>query len=150
MVESDFDTFFRVEALSQVRRATLLLGSVELAHDVVQEAFVRVYRRWVTLDDPGSYLNRTVPNLCRDHFRRQATARRLLPRISAQAFEATDEVDLLDDVLDRLPYNHRAAIVLHFWVGLSHREIADQLDCSPGSVGPWIHRGHRKMRKALA
>ena len=63
--------------------------------------------------------------------------------------DAADEVELLDDLLDRLPYNHRAAIVLHFWAGLSHREIADQLDCSPGSVGPWIQRGLKKMRKSL-
>lgn len=149
VIETDFDTFFRAEARTQVRRAALLLGSVDAAHDVVQEAFVRIYLRWSTLEDPGSYLNRTVLNLCRDHFRHQTTVRRLLPKLNSLVRATDDEIEFLDDLLERLPYNHRAAIVLHFWAGLTHQEIADQFGCSAGSVGPWIARGLTKMRKAL-
>jgi len=61
----EFGTFFDLEAVGQVRRAALLLGSDEHANDVVQEALARVYERWETLDHPGSYLNTTVLNLCR-------------------------------------------------------------------------------------
>jgi hypothetical protein len=48
-----FGDFYRREIDSQVRRAALLLGSEELANDVVHDAFVAVYRRWDSLDEPG-------------------------------------------------------------------------------------------------
>ena len=57
--------------------------------------------------------------------------------------------DMLDDVLARLPFNHRAAVVLRYWGGLTTNEIAKELGCAPGSVGPWIDRALEKMRKEL-
>ncbi len=146
--EAEFDEFFAREALGQVRRATLLLDSVDDANDVVQEALIRVHQRWDELDEPASYLNRTVLNLCRDRFRRQATLRRLLPKLASETV-TTGSYEVLDDVLGELPFNHRAAIVLRFWAGCTTAEIADQLGCPSGSVGPWIDRGLAKMRKAL-
>lgn len=143
-----FEDFFQVEVGGQVKRAALLLGSTEEANDVVQDAFVRVYQRWDEIDDPGPYLNRTVLNLCRDLGRartRRLVIERMLPR---DAVSIRTE-DSLTDVLARLPFNHRAAIVLRFWAGLSTDEIADQLGCKPGSVGPWITRGLRALRKEL-
>ena len=56
----DFDSFYRREFDQQVRRAALIVGSVDLARDVVHDAFVGVYQLWTTLDDVGRYLNRSV------------------------------------------------------------------------------------------
>ncbi|MGH9231621.1 MAG: RNA polymerase sigma factor [Acidimicrobiales bacterium] len=49
-----------------------------------------------------------------------------------------------------MPFNHRAVIVLRFYHDLTEQEIAQLIGCRPGSVGPWIQRGLRKLRKALA
>ena len=59
------------------------------------------------------------------------------------------EAEFLDDVLDELSFNQRAAVVLRYYGGLSTVEIAQALNCAPGSVGPWINRALKKMRKAL-
>lgn len=56
---------------------------------------------------------------------------------------------MLFDVLARLPFNQRAAIVMRYFAGMTEREIADALDTSPGSIGPWIHRALTTMRKEL-
>jgi len=56
---------------------------------------------------------------------------------------------VLFDVLARLPFNQRAAIVMRYFAGMTEREIADALDTSPGSIGPWIHRALTTMRKEL-
>ena len=125
-----------------------MLGDNEQANDVVSEAMAGVYRNWGALDTPGAYLNRAVLNGCRDVGRRRASSRRLLQRMTpVDAPAATN--DVLTDVLAALPFNHRAAVVLRYYAGYTTGEIADALDCAPGSVGPWIERGLAAMRKVL-
>lgn len=143
-----FAAFYRAELEPQVRRAALIVNSAEQAKDIVQDAMVEVYRRWNTLESPGGYLNRAVLNGCRDACRRRLTAARLLHRVAERAprLEATDP---LDDVLDTLPFRHRAAVVLRFYAGLTTAEIAEAIGCAPGSVGPYIDRGLKKMKGAL-
>ncbi|MEO1065045.1 MAG: sigma-70 family RNA polymerase sigma factor [Actinomycetota bacterium] len=143
-----FEELFEREALAQVQRASLLLGSVAEANDVVQEAFARLLERWDDLDAPGPYLNRTVLNLCRDQARHRGRQRRLLGRLAGRP-DRVETAEVLDDVLERLPFNQRAAVVLRFWGGLTTAEIAAELGCAPGSVGPWISRALSTMRKEL-
>lgn len=143
-----FTTFYQSEFMGQVRRAWLVTGSAEVAHDVVHDAMIEVYSRWDSLVSPGAYLNRAVLNGCHQIDRRTVAQRRLLPRlVDRGADSATGEV--LDDVLDELPFNQRAAVVLRYYGGMSTAEIAQALNCAPGSVGPWINRALKKMRKAL-
>lgn len=144
-----FAEFFAREVAGQVRRASLLVGSPELANDLVQEAFVRVYERWDAIDDPGPYLNRVVLNLCRDQARQRPRHLRMLSRLGSTS-QSRESREILTDVLAGLPFNQRAAIVLRFWGGLTTNEIAVELSCSPGSVGPWIQRALDKLRKELA
>ena len=146
--DAAFTEFYDREFDAQVRRAALLVDSVEVADDVVHDAFVAVYRRWGALDSPGGYLGRSVLNGCRDVYRRRDSQRRLLVRLVDRA--SHDEIiDVLDDVLRALPFNQRAAVVLRFYGQLTTDEIASQLGCAPGSVGPWIDRALTKLRKVL-
>jgi RNA polymerase sigma factor (sigma-70 family) len=143
-----FDDFYRRELDGQVRRAALLLGSDAVANDVVHDAFVAVFRRWDSLDEPGPYLNVAVLNGCRGIHRRRSRYDRLVPRLLDRTAASSDG-DELDDVLETLPFHQRAAVVLRFYGGLTTDEIARALECAPGSVGPWIDRALTKMRKAL-
>lgn len=143
-----FGDFYRLELDAQVRRAVLLLGSNDVANDVVHDAFVAVYRRWDTLEDPGPYLHTAVLNGCRGVHRRLSRQRRLLPRLVDRTSPGSVD-DHLDDLLAQLPFNQRAAVVLRYYGGLTTDEIARELGCAPGSVGPWINRALAKLRKAL-
>ena len=49
-----FSGLYEAEFARQVRRAALLTGSVDVAHDVVHDAFVAVYRRWDQIDTPAA------------------------------------------------------------------------------------------------
>lgn len=142
-----FSDFYRAELDGQVRRAALLTGSSELAHDVVHDAFTEVLRRWNHLDHPGPYLNRAVLNRCRDIGRGRARRSGLMSRLVAD--ETSWDAEPIADLLDTLPFNQRAVVVLRFYVGLSNAEIADALGCPPGSVGPWINRALRQLRKVM-
>lgn len=142
-----FTSFYDRELPAQVRRASLLVGSADAAHDVVHDAFVEVFRRWDRLDEPGPYLSVAVLNRCRDEARRSSTAERKLPLLVDRGGPEDDD---LWDALQALPFNHRAAVVLRYYHQLPEREIAELLECRPGSVGPWIQRGLRALRKAVA
>jgi len=142
-----FGDFYRLELDAQVRRAVLLLGSNASANDVVHDAFIEVFRRWDTLEDPGPYLHTTVLNGCRGLHRKRSRHLRLLPRFVDR--DAPDPDEHLDDLLAALPFNQRAAVVLRFYGGLTTEEIALELGCAAGSVGPWINRALATLRKAL-
>jgi DNA-directed RNA polymerase specialized sigma24 family protein len=136
-----FADFYGRELAGQVRRAALLLGSDELANDVVHDAFVAVYRRWDALDEPGPYLNVAVLNGCRGIHRRRSRYERLVPRLLDRA--ASESVgDRLDDVLAQLPFNQRAAVVLRFYGGLTTDEIARARSVM------WLHRGAERASTA--
>ncbi len=143
-----FQRLYEKEFDRQVRRAALVVGSSEVANDVVQDAFVQLYKRWDRIKEPGPYLHRSVLNGCRDHARRKVRARNLETSLRRRRDEGA-VVDILWDILADLPFNQRAAVVLRYYAGMTEREIAEQLGCRQGSVGPWIHRGLDKMRKAL-
>jgi RNA polymerase sigma factor (sigma-70 family) len=151
--EVEFGRFYLQEFDRQVRRAALITGSIELARDVVHDAFVGVYQRWSTLDDAGRYLSRSVLNGCRDAHRQNSSRDRLFARLLNERcnIEPVDSADgVLADLISSLPFNQRAAVVLRYYGGLSIAEIATQLDCPTGSVGPWIDRALNSMRKALS
>ncbi|MDY7104599.1 MAG: sigma-70 family RNA polymerase sigma factor [Actinomycetota bacterium] len=143
---SSFTGFYERELAGQVRNATLLLGSQEAARDVVHDVFVAMYERWDAIAEPGPYVQRAVVNRCRDAQRHAEVARRHEPALVRD----TPEIDApLYDALETLPFNHRAAVVLRYYLQLTEAEIAERLDCPTGSVGPWIRRGLDRLATEL-
>lgn len=148
VLDRQFDAFYRAEHDGQVRRAALLLGSDEAAADAVHDAFVAVYRRWGTIAEPGPYLNRCVLNACRDQARTVTRRQRTIARLYDPGDRPAND-DVMFDVLSELPFNQRAAVVLRFYAGMTEHEIAEVLECSTGSIGPWIRRALTAMREVL-
>jgi len=142
-----FADFYRATFTEMARLAFLLTGSVETAHDLVQDSFVRLHGRWDRIDEPRAYLRRTVVNACRSHYRRLSVQRR------HSATARVENVDLgADEMIDAiaaLPYRQRAAIVLRFWHDSSQAEIAAALGCRPGTVGSLIYRALAELRKVM-
>ena len=65
-------------ALGLIRLAHIMLGSRAAAEDVVQEAFLGLFRRWDQLDDPAralGYVRSSVLNGCRSVLRKRRTVR---------------------------------------------------------------------------
>lgn len=143
-----FREFYEAEFGPQVRRAGLILASTALADDVVQDAFVAVWKRWSELNDPGQYLNRCVMNGSRSVARHNDAGERALRRLRPLT-EDEGPVDDLWDALGALGFEERAPIVLRYYGRLSNHEIADALGWPYGSVGPRITKGLRKLRTAL-
>ena len=65
---------YPAHAVGLIRLAVIILGDRAAAEDVVQEAFLGLYRHWGNLDDPARtlpYLRTTVLNGCRSALRRE-------------------------------------------------------------------------------
>jgi RNA polymerase sigma factor (sigma-70 family) len=130
-----------------VRLAWALSGSEAAAEDLVQDAFVRVHAHWERVEKPRPYLRQAVVNACRSASRR-TTRERTAGRFPL-AEVAQLEADELFDVLARLPYRQRAAIVLQFYEGLPQSEIAKLLHCREGTVASLVHRGLAQLRRVI-
>lgn len=135
--------------------AYLLTGDKHLAEDIVQEAFLKMLGRFEHLRKPDSfqsYLNRTVVNLTKKHWRRRDLERRYAEReanLRARSVVDAPEVgtsDALWSEVQRLPYRQRAAIVLRFYEDMSEHTTAELLDCSPKAVRSLVSRAKESLR----
>jgi DNA-directed RNA polymerase specialized sigma24 family protein len=148
-----FAEFYLAQYPSLVRLAFVLTSSSEVAEDLVQDCFVRVHRHYENLDTPDRYVKQAVVNACKSHFRRlgrERDRRPLLYVVDGDSAAGGTTAGELHDVLMELPYRQRAAVVLRYFADLSEAEIAEVLDCRPGTVGSLIHRGLERLRGAIA
>ncbi|MEO5873872.1 MAG: SigE family RNA polymerase sigma factor [Streptosporangiaceae bacterium] len=144
--ESMFSELYRGHALGLTRLAFIMLGDRQTAEDVVQEAFLGLYRRWSALrerDKALAYVRSAVLNGCRSTLRR-----RRLPFASAMPSPSAEAEVLLDEdrrevieALQRLPLRQREALILRYFLDLSEEEIATAMRISRGTVKSTTSRG---------
>ncbi len=146
------------------RLAYRLTGNKYDAEDLTQEVFVRVFRSLANFT-PGTldgWLHRITTNLFLDQARRKSRIRfdalaedaesRLPGREPGpeRSFEFNN-LDLdIQQALDALPPDFRAAVVLCDLEGLSYDEVAEALGVKLGTVRSRIHRGRTMLRESLA
>ena len=154
MADDGFAEFVQARYVDLLRMAFLLTGSNLEAEDLLQNALLRVMRRWNRIDDPVPYVRRTLINLHVDRWRRQR-ARELIMSVvpDRPVHDPADRVserEALLSALRTLPPRARAVIVLRYWVDLTESETAATLGCSVGSVKSHASRGLARLRQALA
>jgi RNA polymerase sigma-70 factor (sigma-E family) len=149
---------FQAHALGLVRLAAIMVGDQPTAEDVVQDAFIGLYRRWVALDDPDKalgYLRASVLNGCRMvHRSRHRRGRVTLAapgdvrsaEESALLGEANREVL---DALSRLPARQREAVVLRYYLDMTEERAAQAMRISRGTVKSATSRGLAALSRML-
>jgi RNA polymerase sigma factor (sigma-70 family) len=152
----------RAHSARVYRLAYRLTGNKHDAEDLTQEVFVRVFRS-LSSYTPGTFegwLHRITTNLFLDTARRRQrirfeglgdeTAQRLHGGPTpAQAFDERHLDSDIQDALEALAPEYRAAVVLCDIEGLSYEEIAATLGVKLGTVRSRIHRGRAQLRAAL-
>lgn len=142
---------FRSEQQTLLRVARLLVTDRARAEELVQDAFVRVHGRLADKDNPAAYLQQTLINLCRDHRRRESTARRHPPAPpgTAPPPDLPPSTSAAWLALQDLPERQREALVLRFYADLSTDDIARVLDARPGTIRSLLHRGITALREVV-
>lgn len=132
--------------------------------DLLQESFLQAYLNLEQLRDPGrfgAWVRAIAVNLARMQLRagrmvivpwddRWSAAKGTAPRTPERATEHKEMVARVREAIDDLSPAEREAIVRVYMDGLSHREAARLLDTSVGAVKVRVHRGRKRLRRALA
>jgi len=142
-----FDVFYRDRYAPMVRLATLLVDRVEVAEEIVQEAFAAAYLRWPRLDAPAGYVRTAVVNRSRDALRWRR--RRRVTAVDDATVEPAEPVDHVRAAIAALPRAQRTAIVLRFYEDLTVDGIADAMRTRPGTVKSLLHRGIAALREEI-
>ncbi|MFW0797487.1 RNA polymerase sigma factor SigE [Gordonia sp. CPCC 205515] len=158
-----WDELVREHADRVYRLAYRLSGNQHDAEDLTQETFIRVFRS-LSNYKPGTFegwLHRITTNLFLDMVRRRSKIRmEALPEEYDRVPSDTPDPEQiyhdakldpdLQQALDALPPEFRAAVVLCDIEGLSYEEIATTLGVKLGTVRSRIHRGRQTIRDHLA
>jgi RNA polymerase sigma-70 factor, ECF subfamily len=168
-----FEQLVRAYDQSVLRLAMNLLRSPEDAHDVYQEAFLRVFRNLHSFRFDCSFhtwLYRIVTNLCLDHMRKRKV-RKEEPTVLATADGPLDRMDTVQEervdgdpqrylfsgqvrqrikeVLCDLTPRERMVFELRHYQGLRLRKIGEVLGTTEEAAKNCLFRATQKMRAAL-
>jgi RNA polymerase sigma-70 factor, ECF subfamily len=145
-----------------------MTGEREQAEDLTQEIFLRVYERLSTFQGQAKFATwyyRIALNQCLNYCRNERRRRRTIanPDIGqATAFVELRVVEQADATLLRKEIQHqlrsallslkpelRLLLLLKEIEGLSYEEIAERLECSPGTVASRLSRGRKLLARKL-
>ncbi len=135
---------------------TRITNDTETAKDLLQEAFVKAFRKIHDLDDPQAFagwLKRIVVNTGLEFIRKK---KYLFEDIEDQSDIETEEVEsstidteVLHKAIQDLPDGCRAVLSLHLIEGYKHKEIADQLGISESTSKTQYKHAKRLLKVKL-
>ena len=156
-----FDVLVRQYQQDIYRLTYRMTRNGEDAKDLAQEAFVQAYRSLGTFRGQSrfsTWLYRIVMNLCLNHLK--ATARedpaevhgqQADPRVDSLGLLLADERDrAVAQAIEALPPQQKATLTLRVHQGLSHKEIAQILECSEGTAKANYFHAVRALQRRLA
>ncbi len=148
-----------------------MLGRPHDSEDVLQEVFVKMYRKLRTLKEPkffSSWLFRIAKNETINFVNRYQSketdsidelepgvAERLLTdesEVGSNPVEKAEQVELeamLQSALKELPEDIRASFILGVIEGYSYKEVSDMLGCSIGNVKSRVFRARALLSQRL-
>ncbi|MGH7603791.1 MAG: sigma-70 family RNA polymerase sigma factor [Gemmatimonadaceae bacterium] len=157
--EEAFCALFDHQFPSLFRYLHRLTGDADLAEDLAQEVFVRLYQRGSVPDDPAGWMGAVAHNLLRDHARTAKRRHHLIkghPGALTPSSPAHADASVLADerrvavrrALERLSERDRRMLLLRH-EGYSYREIAHALGINETSVGTLLLRATDAFREAF-
>lgn len=160
-----FEVIFDRHAGAAFALAYRMCGRRPLAEEIVQEAFMSLWRSTARYDPSRgsvrSWVLRVVHNRTIDAFRRELSCAshdvseewitEALParERTEEEVERRSEARLVRSALDGLPQDQRQVIELAYFGGFSHAQIADALGLPAGTVKGRMRLGLNKLRIAL-
>lgn len=147
-----------------LRAAFFILQDEQLAEDVVQDTFIRIYQHVHQFDERrefAPYLMRSVVNAALNSARRDARSGRAddggepaLENLLAQAAGVESQVEFAQlkkeilEALRRLSPRQRAVIVQRYYLEMDEKDIVQALNVAPGTVR-WLLAAARERLRAL-
>lgn len=151
---SAFNRFYRQHSTRLWRFLRLRGCHEDAAYDLVAEAFSRFIKN-ICKDPtaPVALLYRIAVNLHIDQYRRDKTSLLLFDN-DAQDLNAaqtpdsnhSDQLQLVRYYLNKLPQDEQNLLLMRYWIGLTHKEIAVAVDLPEGTVRRQAAAAIKKIR----
>jgi len=155
-----FEVLVRRYQRTIFRLTQRMTRNAEDAADLAQDAFVQAYRSLASFHGQSSFstwLYRIAVNICLNHLR--ATRREdpgevdgNVPDVrpdSLATLLAAERDRALAAAIEELPPQQRATLTLRVYQGLSHRDIAEVLDCAEGTAKANYFHAIRTLQRKL-
>ena len=153
---SGFERFYRTNYATVTRLAYSLCGSLAVAEELAQEAFVAAHSRWRRIsrfDRPDLWVRRVVINRSISHRRRLASERTALERISQRVTDRA-EPELPDDevwlALRELSPRQAEVLALVYIEDRPIAEVAEILELGEETIRTHLKRGRAALAARLA
>lgn len=155
---------YQASLLRYIRR--LGCRDVEVAKDILQESFIKVYLNLNDYDSAFSFstwIYRITHNEMMSYFRKQKNRPQAVAEESGLYIFDTvpDDLDVVEEIdtkfrnqavalaIGRLKPHYRDVLVLRFFEEKSYEEIADILQIPNGTVATYIARGKTELSSLL-
>jgi RNA polymerase sigma-70 factor (ECF subfamily) len=159
--DREIERVFRSESGRAVATLVRRFGDIDLAEEMVQEAFAEAVRRWPSAGippSPAGWIITTAKNRAIDRLRREASRdERETEATALISLEDDDEAEIVDDDQLRLIFTccHPAlavpaqvALTLRLIAGLQTEEIARAFLVPETTMAQRLTRAKRKIREA--
>ena len=147
-----------------LRYAARIMNNPSASQDVVQDAFIRLFRHWklefVPSPQISSWLYRVVHNCAVDSLRRQARHDLLhtrhadeqpafAPSNRGEGFEISEAAEQAATALQTLDLRERQLVILKVYEEKSYKEISEITGLTVTNVGYILHHAMKKLAAAL-
>ncbi|HSP47725.1 MAG TPA: RNA polymerase sigma factor [Clostridiaceae bacterium] len=154
-----FRLLFDAYADKALRFASAYVRNSDLAKDIVQETFIRVYRNIGTFDvekpfEPWFY--RILTNECLRYLGRGKVVEVPLESVENQMAYAgntaydIEEAGTLTEIIGNLEDMYRIPLILMYLEGFTEQEVAKILDLNVNTVKSRLYKTRQRLREALA
>ena len=164
--EHAFETLIQKYQRQVHAHALRKIGDFQIAQDITQETFLRVYQKVDTLNHPAQFskwLYAIVDHLCIAWFRKNRLQVRPLEEVHISEIEgaaysryiatehakatAESQHDLVKKLLAELKESDREVITLHYFEEMTSSEIGETLGISENTIKSRLRRARQRLRK---
>ncbi|MEI7849351.1 MAG: sigma-70 family RNA polymerase sigma factor [Chloroflexota bacterium] len=148
-----------------IRAAYLIVREEQLAEDIVQETFLRIFKHIRRFDESRPfepYLLRSVVNAALDMSQKSSKHEQISVGIDSvedliqQAISVENQVEFkalkleIHQALGKLSPRQRTAIVMRYFLGMSEKEMAEDLNTAPGTIKWLLNAARERLRWLLS
>ena len=156
MKRQEFEEMFRTHYEALFIRAVAMLDDEDEAHDVVHDAFERLWKIHgkTPCTSPRAYLIAAVRNMCLDILRRRKVKRRyeewVLQTELPDEDESTEQrLQTIEKEIRQLPTLTQKVLEACFFRQSTYKEAGEQLDVSASTVKYHVRNALTKLRSVL-
>ena len=150
--QAAFQTFYRTQSNKLWCFLCARGANTEQAYDLLAEAFLK-FSQSICKDPraPVAFLYRIAINLHIDNYRRQQArpedSNTELTENTADPTMPTDEREWVRRLINKLPQDEQNLLLMRYWIGLTHREIAESINLPEGTVRRQAAASLKKLRQ---